>query len=362
MLKRIALFVLATSFGVLHAQAFRLANPIQASPAANGWTVDPGLGGLRISLPIGCVPGEIPIPVAMTLGGTLQAPHCWRENLSCGTANFLGCFKPIFGTCGFGYIGRTCGVQAAERYVALEDGRTLVSPSLANKIMVANISLGQTVLVMVRISPGKFKMGSVYGEENESPVHNVSITRYFWMGMFPVTQTQYKEIMGENPSNWKEPDAPVEQVRLIDVQEFIMKLNARQDRFLFRLPTEAEWEYACRAGTSDERYGPLNKIAWYGHAFWGRTHPVGQKEPNAFGLFDMLGNVSEWCQDWFGPYSPGDQTDPLGPPSGEGYVARSGGYCDSAYACRAAWRGGAYQPRYSHQSLGFRVVAVEKNK
>jgi formylglycine-generating enzyme required for sulfatase activity len=220
------------------------------------------------------------------------------------------------------------------------------------------VSVGSQKLILMRIPAGKFQMGSSAGEEDERPVHWVTIGHDFWMGKYTVTQAQFKAVMGRNPSNWKRPNTPVEQVRWDDVQTFLSRVNAMQTNFKFRLPTEAEWEYACRAGTIGERYGPLKKIAWYGSPFFGSVHPVGQKEPNAFGLYDMLGNVGEWCQDWFGPYSAEDQTDPQGPRSGTGRVVRGGGYWNTAYACRAAWREGPYGAGYCHMSLGFRVAAV----
>lgn len=220
------------------------------------------------------------------------------------------------------------------------------------------INLKTVKLILVRIPAGTFQMGSVEGEPTERPVHRVTITHDFWMGKFTVTQAQYEAVVGKNPSNWKRSDNPVERVRWEDTQDFISKINVLQDGFRFRLPTEAEWEYACRAGTTAETYGPLNEIAWYGSPLFGKTHPVGQKQPNAFGLYDMLGNVLEWCQDWFGPYSVEAQVDPEGPPSGKGQVARGGAYLADAKACRAATRIGPIPPRYSHPSLGFRVVAV----
>jgi len=229
-----------------------------------------------------------------------------------------------------------------------------------NRVGEVQVNVGTQKLILVRIPAGKFQMGSLAGEEHEKPVHTVTIGHDFWMGKYAVTQAQFEEVVGWNPSNWKRTNNPVEQVRWDDVQTFISRVNAMQNDFMFRLPTEAEREYACRAGTTAERYGPLKKIAWYGSPFFGSVHPVGLKHPNAFGLYDMLGNITEWCQDWFGPYSAEDQVDPQGPPSGAGRVVRGGNYWSPSRSCRAAWRAGPYDQGYCYMSLGFRVVAVAR--
>jgi formylglycine-generating enzyme required for sulfatase activity len=218
--------------------------------------------------------------------------------------------------------------------------------------------IGSLEISMVRIPAGTFRMGSSAGAENEKPIHTVTLSHAFWMGKYPVTQAQFEAVMGRNPSNWKRPDNPVNQVTWDDAQAFVARLNTQQDGFVFHLPTEAEWEYACRAGTTGETYGNLKNIAWYGHAMFGSIHPVGQKAPNAFGLYDMLGNVVQWCQDFFGPYSADDQTDPQGPTSGELRLVRGGSFIDSKSACRAPLRR-HYAAGYRYRDLGFRVVAIE---
>jgi formylglycine-generating enzyme required for sulfatase activity len=196
----------------------------------------------------------------------------------------------------------------------------------------------------------------------ERPAHPVTITREFWMGRFDVTQGQWQELMGDNPAYSKAagPDAPVEQVSWRDVQVFLRKLNAAQDQWAVRLPTEAEWEYAARAGTTGETYGPLDEIAWYrGNKGVGTTHPVGQKRPNAFGLYDMLGNVWQWCQDWFGPYSSEPSTDPQGAAKGDRRVTRGGCFYCEALQERAARRNRDFED-HSSRSIGFRIVAVPR--
>ncbi len=194
-------------------------------------------------------------------------------------------------------------------------------------------------------SPGAFMMGSPSTETDRSPdeiQHQVTLTRGFWMGKYEVTQAQWESVMGTNPSYFKGKDLPVEQVSWDDVQAFLTKLN-QQGKGAFRLPTEAEWEYACRAGTTTafcfgDAPAQLGDYAWYNQNSGGQTHPVGQKRPNAWGLYDMHGNVYEWCQDWFGDYPIGAVTDPPGSTSGSDRVNRGGGWNYSPGGCRSAIR------------------------
>ena len=166
--------------------------------------------------------------------------------------------------------------------------------------------------------------------------------------------------MGSNPSGFDEcgPTCPVEKVSWDDVQEFIRRLNATVGEERYRLPTEAEWEYAARAGTSGDRYGNLGAIAWYEDNSGDRTHPVGRKAPNAWGLYDMLGNVWEWVEDWKGDYPGGAVTDPAGPVSGSVRVSRGGSWYDSARYCRASYRS-ASSPGDRFDNLGFRLLRTE---
>ena len=150
----------------------------------------------------------------------------------------------------------------------------------------------------------------------------------------------------------------MESVSWTDVQEFIRKLNEREGGELYRLPTEAEWEYAARAGTTGPRYGETDEIAWYAGNSGGRTHPVGRKRPNAWGLHDMLGNVWEWTADWYGPYPSGAASDPRGPASGSFRVRRGGGWYSDAGRCRSADRNG-FEPSYRDFNLGFRLARVQ---
>jgi len=198
------------------------------------------------------------------------------------------------------------------------------------------------MLRFVRIPAGTFMMGSPENEDerfSRETQHKVTLTRPFEMMVTPVTQALWQAVMGNNPSRFKGPDLPVENVSWDDAQEFIQKLNQMLGTDSLRLPTEAEWEYACRAGTTGARYGELGEVAWYYDNSDQKTHPVGQKAPNAWGLYDMLGNVWEWCQDWHGSYPSGPVTDPTGPSAGSFRVDRGGSWRNYARGVRAALRG-----------------------
>ena len=214
----------------------------------------------------------------------------------------------------------------------------------------------------VWVSAGEFLMGSTSkgAHNDEQPITRVRISQGFFLGKYEVTQGQWQAVMGSNPSYVKQcgPDCPVGRVSWEDVQEFIRRLNAAVGEERYRLPTEAEWEYAARAGTSGDRYGNLDAIAWYTGNSGDHTHPVGQKAPNAWGLYDMLGNVREWVGDWYGPYPGGRVTDPTGPSSGSLRVLRGGSWYGSARRCRASNRG-FISPGDRSDDLGFRLLRTE---
>lgn len=184
----------------------------------------------------------------------------------------------------------------------------------------------------VRIPPGKFMMGCSPDDSEcypeEKPAHRVVITRGFEIGKCQVTQAEYEAVMGFNYSFFTAPNLPVEGASWDDTQKFCGLLNGKNDGYRYRLPTEAEWEYAARAGDTSPRYGPLDQVAWYRDNAEGKTHPVGERRPNAFGLHDTLGNVWEWVHDWYGLdyYSRSPESDPQGPASGEFRVARGGSW------------------------------------
>ena len=246
----------------------------------------------------------------------------------------------------------TAGVPAGTHYLRIS-GHGTVDYTLA---------LQETLDAMefVRIPAGSFVMGSPEDEEGhrvDETQHEVRISRDFWMGKYEVTQVEWEALMGSNPSVRNCGQCPVENVSWKDVQEFIRKLNERASgsEYMYRLPTEAEWEYAARAGTTGPRYGELDEIAWYGlNAGW-RTHPVGQLRANAWGLHDMLGNVEEWTADWYGRYPTKSATDPQGPYSGSNRVLRGSKYYTGARAVRSAFRY-ALTPDYNNGTIGFRLV------
>jgi formylglycine-generating enzyme required for sulfatase activity len=210
------------------------------------------------------------------------------------------------------------------------------------------LDLGDGIAMeLVLIPAGSFRMGDDRGQPQEKPIHRVTITRPFYLGKHEVTQEQWKAVMGRAPSQFRGPKNPVEHVTWHDCQGFLEKLNARcaDSGLIFALPTEAQWEYACRAGTTDRwSFGDdpeqAGRHACYQSNCGGSTHAVGGKEPNAWGLHDMHGNVWEWCSDWYGEdyYRNSPKADPTGPASGAGRVIRGGCWCNDAMTCRSAIR------------------------
>ena len=209
---------------------------------------------------------------------------------------------------------------------------------------------GGAVMEMVWCPPGSFMMGSNDGDSDERPVHEVTLSKGFWMAKTEVTQAQWQSVMGNNSSDHKGDNLPVENVSWDDCQQFCRTTG-------LSLPTEAEWEYACWAG-SIWMYGGsgiLEDMGWYGNNSHGETRPVGQKQPNAWGLYDMHGNVWEWCADWHGEYPSGAVTDPWGESSGRFRVLRGGSCKSSAWDCRCEHRFGV-PPAHLDSTIGFRPV------
>jgi formylglycine-generating enzyme required for sulfatase activity len=211
-----------------------------------------------------------------------------------------------------------------------------------------------------QIPAGEFHMGSEESDY-EKPVHKVKIKNPFYLCTYPVTQVEWKAVMDDEPSYFKGDYLPVEQVSWDDVQEFIKKLNVKEGTDKYRLPSEAEWEYACRAGTTTkysfgDSESELGGYAWYDDNSEGKTHPVGQKDPNSWGLHDMHGNVWEWVQDeWHDDYD-GAPTDGSAWESGDGALRahRGGGWDSTAGGCRSAVRDLRSRSRY--RGLGFRIL------
>ena len=246
--------------------------------------------------------------------------------------------------------------------------RPVSKPPPARGKKVETVTVNGVSFKMVRIPAGEFMMGSPSGEpgrDKDETQHRVRISKSFFLGETEVTQGLWRAVMGSNPSYFKNcgEKCPVEQVSWKDCQNFIRKLNQLVSGGGFRLPTEAEWEYACRAGTKGAYAGNLDAMGWYGNnsgnnridalALWRndkstyvkkilengcRTRSAGSKNPNSWGLYDMHGNVWEWCRDWYGDYPAGLVTDPTGASSGSCRVLRGGSWIGYAWNCRSANR------------------------
>ncbi len=224
------------------------------------------------------------------------------------------------------------------------------------------IDLGQRVtLDFILIRPGSFMMGSENGTTDEKPVHKVTFKQPFYLAKFLITQAQWQQVMGANPSQVKGPKLPVENVSWNDCQSFISKLQAKLPGRKFGLPTEAQWEYACRADSATEyASGETDRnagaYAWYAGNAGGKTHPVGEKKPNAWGLHDMQGNVWQWCSDWYGVFYPDDDgIDPQGWPSGSVRVLRGGCWSSTPDLLRSACRR-SREPETRSLYVGFRLL------
>jgi formylglycine-generating enzyme required for sulfatase activity len=274
-----------------------------------------------------------------------------------------------------GFVIAACGVAASASPPR--------SPQDASAVTYRTNELG---VEFVMVPPGEFPMGCSEGakpnecSKDEKPRHRVQITKAFEIGKTEVTEKQWQAVMGSNPSVFKGEDLPVEQVTFQQVQEFLNKLNARNDGFLYRLPTEAEWEYAARAGTTDQYVGSLQDMAWYNDgqaaargsgAFQNEnsptgllvaeTHPVATKKPNAWGIYDMRGNVAEWVQDFYDAnyYSNSPAADPRGPAAGDGRVVRGGSFHVYPWLTRVSLRT-VFPETYEFDDVGFRVVREKR--
>ena len=217
---------------------------------------------------------------------------------------------------------------------------------------------------MVRVEAGTFTMGAT-AEMNdpydkEKPTHRVTLTNDYYIGKYEVTQALWQTVMGNNPSYFKGDNLPVEQVSWKDCKKFLSKLNRITGK-MFRLPTEAEWEYAARGGNKSRGYqysgsNNLSDVAWYYDNSGNKTHAVGTKQPNELGIYDMSGNVLEWCQDRYGKYNSSSQINPTGVNSGSNRVFRGGR--GNARSCRSSFRFGI-TPRFRNKYLGLRLVLSE---
>ncbi len=232
------------------------------------------------------------------------------------------------------------------------------------------VDLGKGLkLELVLIPAGEFLMGSPDAEKGgfalAKPQHRVRITRPFYLGKYLVTQEQWEAVMGSNPSEFKGPKNPVDSAGWEDCREFLKRLNEKfaDAAVKFSLPTEAQWEYACRAGSKTKYYygddpARLAEFAWFYDNSEGKTHPVGEKKPNAWGLYDMHGNLFQWCADWYGDdyYKSSPESDPCGPPSGTLHIDRGGDWNSTARGCGSAFRN-TNSPRRDH-FIGLRVAGL----
>ena len=239
--------------------------------------------------------------------------------------------------------------------IAVSLNTQLSIPSFAQPPKQITNSIG---MKLVLIPKGTFTMGE------GSDAHEVTLTQPFYLSVYEVTQEQYERVMGKNPSNFKGPQNPVEEVSWDDAVEFCRKLSELPEEKaagrVYRLPTEAEWEYACRAGTTTkysfgDSESELGEYGWFDKNSDRKTHPVGQKQPNKWGLYDMHGNVWEWCSDWYGGYPKSAVTDPVGGSTGSARVFRGGSWSCGAAGCRSANRAGS-DPSYRGDYVGFRVA------
>lgn len=256
--------------------------------------------------------------------------------------------------------------------------------SIANSVQPALAQQAATNIEFVRIQPGEFTMGCIEGDSvcgpsesslvwlewrthltgeaaarsaagPDEPPHHVRITKEFEIGKYEVTQAQWQSVMGSNPSSFKGANRPVERVSWNDIQAFLGNLKARGDGYRYRLPTEAEWEYVTQAGAPG-RISP-DDGNWYDKNSGQQTHPVGLKQPNAWGLYDTTGNVWEWVQDWYGEsyYRTSPPNDPPGPSSGRTHVIKGGSFSDPAGITNPS-RKYYLQPTVKVDNLGFRCV------
>jgi formylglycine-generating enzyme required for sulfatase activity len=278
-----------------------------------------------------------------------------------GIRNRLLLLPEICLVCSYAYAQGTTPPLASKPAALLTSATALALPEQTTN------SIGMTFRL---IKPGSFMMGSPDNEidhnlaedplkhpSDESPQHHVVITKSYYLSAYEVTQADYEGVMGTNPSSFAGPKLPVEKVSWKEAQEFCSKLSTLESR-KYRQPTEAEWEYACRAGSKSAYYwGPVadDSYAWTNQNAEEKTHEVGTRKPNAWGLYDMAGNVAEWCQDWKGNYTPGEQVDPRGAAGGEFRIIRGGSWAAYPLPFRSAARYGA-TPVSMIDFVGFRVV------
>ena len=250
--------------------------------------------------------------------------------------------------------------------VGISDVTALIDYILSGSWPSETYTVGGVSFTVVPVQGGTFTMGASaeQGDEatdREKPAHQVTLTSTFYIGATEVTQALWLAVMGSNPSGFTgDLNRPVEQVSWNDCQTFIAKLNQMTGK-TFRLPTEAEWEFAARGGDMSQGYkysgsNNIDEVAWYSGNANGATHPVGTKKANELGLYDMSGNVLEWCQDWYGTFTSAAQTDPTGPATGSNRVYHSGCFDYPAHGCRVAFRYYSSPTYAGSNRLGLRLA------
>ncbi len=256
--------------------------------------------------------------------------------------------------------------------VSADDGEatiidfTTTKPDVTTNDNILKFTVKGISFNMIRVGGGTFMMGATEeqgsdADSDEKPIHQVTLSSYY-IGQTEVTQALWTAVMGSNPSRFKGNHNPVELVSWDDCQDFVRKLNELTGK-IFRLPTEAEWEYACRGGNKSRGYkysgsNTIGDVAWYTSNSLSETHPVATKSPNELGIYDMSGNVWEWCQDRYGSYNSNAQTNPTGTSSGSYRVNRGGSWSYNAKFCRSSYRRD-YSPGYRDDNLGLRLVLSE---
>ena len=258
-------------------------------------------------------------------------------------------------------VAAVAGLAGCAKMATPHAAQALVKPENTETVDLG----GGVTMEFVLIRPGWFVMGSdeETGGGDEVPRHKVTLTHPFYLGRYEVTQAQWEKVMGANLSEFKGSKRPVDNVSWNDCQSFLAKLREKTGR-RFALPTEAQWEYACRAGTTNrwsfgDDAGVMWNYAWSGANSDSTTHPVGKKKPNPWGLYDMSGNVWEWCADFYAKhaYSGGETNDPPGPSSGTGHVLRGGAWGDNSNLLRCACRN-CDGPDGRNNGVGLRCVML----
>ena len=272
------------------------------------------------------------------------------------------------------------GYGTDSKTVSILEGQTaslsgVLTTNASSSVASGSSSSGNTITIpvkngisidMVRVEAGTFTMGATPEMKNpnndEKPTHRVTLTNDYYISKYEVTQALWQAVMGKKPSKFKGDNLPVEQVSWDDCQKFINKLNRITGK-KFRLPTEAEWEYAARGGKKSRGYqysgsNNLSDVAWYLDNSGEKTHAVGSKQANELGIYDMSGNVWEWCQDWYGEYNSSSQVNPIGANSGPYRVYRGASWSKAARLCRSSCRD-CYMPSYRDFNIGLRLVLSE---